>query len=143
MANMANTAAYVGSDGKMWVDVDSAKTLTAADNGYVQNVIADAVTITLPSTALGLCYNFRNGGVPVTSGASGTGSNGTALVTVAPAAADGISTFSNLAAAVNKAALNTKATSKIGDFLTLIGTGTAGVTGWNILQMGGTWVRQT
>jgi hypothetical protein len=141
MANMANSAAYVGQDGRMWVDVDTNKTLAAIDNGYVQNVIADAITVTLPSTALGLCYTVRNGGVAVTSGATGTGSNGTALVKVSPAAADGIS-GSNFTAAVNKAAQNTKTTSIVGDYIQLIGTGTAGVTGWNVVAFKGTWARE-
>lgn len=141
MANMANSAAYKGLDGRMWVDVDTNKTLAAIDNGYVQNVIADGVTITLPSTAAGLNYTVRNGGAPASGGPLYSGSNGTVLVTVAPAAADGIS-GANFTAATNKAALNTKATSQCGDFIQLQGTGTAGVTGWNVVAFGGTWARQ-
>lgn len=141
MANMANSAAYKGSDGRQWVDVDSNKTLAAIDNGFTQNVIADAAVITLPSTALGLCYRFRNGGAAATGAAAGSGSNGTVLVAVSPAAADGIS-GNGFTAAVNKDALNTKATSVIGDFIELIGTGTAGVTGWNVRDIGGTWARE-
>lgn len=141
MANMANSAAYRGQDGRLWVDVDSNKTLAAIDGGFVQNVIADALTVTLPSTALGLSFTVRNGGVPVTSGATGTGSNGTALVKVSPAAADGFSGL-NFTAAVNKAAQNTKATSVAGDFIQILGTGTAGVTGWTFISSAGTWARE-
>lgn len=139
---MANsTTLYVGADGRTQVDVTENKTLTAADNGIVQNVIADAITVTLPSTALGLAYTIRNGGVPASSSVGmGTGADASALVTVAPASADGISGLA-FSAATNKAALNTKATSRVGDEITLLGTGTAGVTGWNVLRAKGVWAR--
>lgn len=141
MANMANTAAYRGPDGRLWVDVDSNKTLAALDGGFVQNVIADAITVTLPSTALGLSYTIRNGGVAASTGNLGSGANGTALVKVAPAAADGF-TGLNFTAATNKAAQNTKATSVVGDFIQTLGTGTAGVTAWNVISSNGIWARE-
>ena len=123
------------------VNVSTNKTLAATDAGMIQNVIADAITITLPSTALGLSFIVRNGGAKIaSSGPAGAVSDGSVLVTVAPAAADGIS-GNSFTATVNKAALNTKATSKVGDFIKLIGTGTTGVTGWFIQELAGTWVR--
>ena len=141
MANMANTAAYRGPDGRLWVDVDSNKTLAAIDGGFVQNVIADAITVTLPSTALGLSFTVRNGGVAAGTGNTGSGANGTALVKVSPAAADGFSGL-NFTAATNKAAQNTKATSVVGDFIQTLGTGTAGVTAWNVISSNGIWARE-
>jgi hypothetical protein len=123
------------------VDVSSNKTLTAADCGIVQNVIADAIVITLPATANGLEFVVRNGGKPVTSGPAGSGSNGTVLVAVSPAAADGI-TGNGFTAAVNKDALNTKATSLVGDQIRLHGTGTTGVTAWTATDVIGTWARE-
>lgn len=139
MANDTTVTRYL-PDGRGYENIDTAKTLTAADSGIVQNVIADAITITLPSTALGLQFTVRNGGVPKTSGPVGTGSNGTVLVTVAPAAADGV-TGNNFAAATNKGASNTKATARVGDEIRLLGTGTAGVTAWNIAYVSGIWIR--
>ena len=123
------------------VDVTGNKTLAATDQGIVQNVIADAAVITLPSTANGLCFTIRNGGVKVTNGPAGTGSNGTVLVAVSPAAADAIA-GNGFTATVNKDALNTKATSQVGDEITIVGTGTAGVTAWQTQECIGIWARE-
>lgn len=137
MANM--TTPYQMSDGRMGLDLDTSKTLAAADNGVVQNVIADGITITLPATVVGLAFTIRNGGVKSTNGAKGTVSDGTVLVTVAPNASDQIA-GNAITAADNKAWLNTKATSHVGDELTIIGDGTTGV-GWNASKVIGTWAR--
>ncbi len=123
------------------VDVSTNKTLTAADCGIVQNVIADGIVITLPSTADGLAYIIRNGGAKVTNGPAGAVADGTVLVAVSPAAADGI-TGLGFTATINKDALNTKATSRVGDEITLLGNGTAGVTAWTVLSAKGTWARE-
>lgn len=123
------------------VNVSGNKTLTAADQGIVQNVIADGVVITLPSTAAGSTFVIRNGGVPVSNGPAGSGSNASLAVTVSPAAADAIA-GNGFTAAVNKDAINTKATSTVGDEITLVGSGTAGVAAWNIQELVGTWARE-
>lgn len=60
------------------VNVSANKTLTASDAGIVQNVIADGVTVTLPSTATAV---VRAAGVP--AGAPvGSGSNKSQAVVV-------------------------------------------------------------
>lgn len=123
------------------VSVTSNKTLTAADQGIVQNVQADGVVITLPSTAAGTTFVIRNGGVPVSNGPAGSGSNASLAVTVSPAAADAIA-GNGFTAAVNKDAINTKATSTVGDEITIVGSGTAGVAAWNIQELVGTWARE-
>lgn len=126
--------------GIVYENIDTNKTLTAADSGVVQNVIADGITITLPATVVGMVFTIRNGGVPASSSVgSGTGSDFSALVTIAPNASDQINGL-NVTGADNKALLNTKATSKVGDFVTLVGDGTAGV-GWNVLYARGIWAR--
>ncbi len=106
----------------------------------VQNVIADAITITLPATgAAGLYYfTIRNGGVPA-SGPLGaaTGSDGSVLLTVAPNASDKISGL-GFTAADNKAALNTKVTARVGDQITLLSDG---VDGWTVVSARGVWAR--
>lgn len=124
------------------VDVTTNKTLTAADQGIIQNVVVDGLTITLPSTAAGLGFTIRNGGAKISAnGPAGATANKSVLVTVAPAAADAIA-GNGFTAVVNKAALNTKATSQVGDQITLEASGAAGVSAWNLSRVVGTWVRQ-
>lgn len=140
MANMANTAAYTLPDGRLAVDVTANKTLALVDAGYVQNVITDAITITLPATTAAASFTVRNGGALVnTSGPAGARSGKSVLVTIAPNASDQIA-GNNFTATDNKAALNTKATSGIGDELRLTGDGT---NGWIISQIKGIWARAT
>jgi len=129
------------NDGRVSVDVAANKTLVAADSGIVQNVTVDGVVITLPSTADGLSFTIRNAGDAPTGAAAGTGADGSAAVSVSPAAADGI-TGNGFTAAINKDAINTKATSKVGDEITVNGNGTAGVTAWTITSIRGTWARE-
>lgn len=137
----STTVAYRAQDGRLTIDVNGNKTLASTDQGIIQNVIADAFTITLPATAIGLAFTVRNGGVPKTNAPAGTGNNGTVLVVVAPQAADAIA-GNGFAATVNKGAQNTKATSVVGDEIAVIGTGTAGVTAWQIARpVVGIWVR--
>ena len=121
--------------------VTSNKTLTAADSGIVQRVRGD-VTITLPATALGLSFIIENAGAGITNGPTGaTAGNKSSAVAVSPAAADGI-TGNGFTAAVNKDAINTKATAQVGDRIALLGTGTAGVTGWIATSVKGVWARE-
>lgn len=136
---MANsTTLYVGSEGRTQVDVTENKTLTLADCGIVQNVITDGITVTLPATAAGSSFIIRNGGVPASSGVGmGTGSDFSCLVTVAPNASDKIQGLA-FSAADNKAALNTKATARVGDEIRLVGDG---VDGYNVVSAKGVWAR--
>lgn len=117
------------------VDVTGNKTLTVADCGIVQNVIADGKTITLPATAFGLSFTIRNGGVPKTSGPTGSGDNGSVLITIAPQAADKIQGGIMGASADNTAMLNTKATARVGDEVTLV----AETNGYSVVSQIGTW----
>jgi hypothetical protein len=79
-----------------------------------------------------------NGGVKSTGGAEGTVSDGTVLVALSPNAVDLIA-GGQITAADDKDYLNTKATSHVGDEVTVIGNGT---TGWNITRQKGTWARE-
>lgn len=121
------------------VDVSTNKTLALSDCGIVQNVVADAITLTLPSTSAGATFIVRNGGVKVTNGPAGTGSNKTVLVTLSPAAADKIQGGVTGTATDNKDLLNTKATSRVGDFVQIVGDG---VDGWIVQAISGTWARE-
>jgi hypothetical protein len=138
MANDTTNQRGLGN-GVVYENIDTAKTLTAADNGIVQNVIADAITITLPATGAGLySFTIRNGGVPASSSVgAGTGSDASALITVAPNASDKITGLNIATPTDNKAILNTKATAKVGDFITLIPD--AG-DGWIVAAARGIWV---
>lgn len=135
MANM--TTPYQMADGRMALDIDTSKTLADTDCGLVQNVIADGIMITLPATVVGYSYIVRNGGVKSTGGAKGTVSDGTVLVTIAPNAADKIA-GNAFTAADNKAALNTKATSHVGDEMSLVADG---ANGWMVTNVKGVWAR--
>lgn len=140
MANMANTAAYVGSDGNLWVDVDSDKTLGIADSGYTQNVIADGKVISIPATATQGEWPIRAGGVPKTSGAPGTGDNKSMVINISPVAADQIQGGPTGSAVDNKDIILTKATMKVGDFATIQNTGETN--GPIVTAFRGIWTRE-
>lgn len=102
-------------------------TMQVIDSGYVTYVDTDAKTITLPATAAGLTYTFVN-----------AGTNGAVALTISPNAADKIM-GAGLTPAVDKDLINTKATAKKGDRVTLVGDGASG---WYVTEMTGTWARQ-
>ncbi|MDP4225059.1 MAG: hypothetical protein Q8910_01620 [Bacteroidota bacterium] len=135
---MANpTTTYFLADGRLAINVTENKTLALADCGIVQNVIADGVVVTLPATAAGFAFIVRNGGVKVTSGPTGAVADGSAVVKVSPAAADQISGV-GLTPADDKDLINTKATSKVGDEVTLISE----TNGYTVSKLLGTWARE-
>ena len=112
--------------------------LLAEDSGKVFLIGTDAKVISLPATVAGLKYTIVN------SGAAGNN-----IVTISPVAADGVSGTITLAASVvvdagvvDKDLINTKATAKAGDTVTLIGTGVTGTTAWIIVSSTGIWAAQ-
>jgi hypothetical protein len=137
MANDTTTSQGLGS-GTNYENIDTAKTLALADNGVVQNVIADGITITLPATTAGAVFTIRNGGVPKTGAPAGTGDDASVLVSVSPNASDKIQGLA-FTAADDKDARNTKATARVGDYIKLVGDGTDG---WNVSEARGIWVRE-
>ena len=102
-------------------------TLTAADSGKTFISQGVSKTFTLPSTAAGLTYTIIAG---VASQASGNG------VSISPQSADGLS-----GGVINKDIINTQATAIIGDFCTVVGSGTAGTTAW-ACSKGGIWAAE-
>jgi len=135
---MANsTTLYRLKDGRMAVDVTEAKTLALKDCGVVQNVTIDALTITLPAAVVNYSYTIRNGGVKATSGPTGSGSDGSVAITIAP---DGTEYMSGceLTTDASDLVVNTKATSQVGDEIGLVAS-TA--TGWLITKLKGTWAK--
>lgn len=137
MSNMANTAAYQLSDGRMAVDVDSAKTLVIADSGFVQNIVADGVVVTLPATASQGHWNIRNGGgVSPTANPSGSGTVG---FSVQPNSIDQIQGGVAGSAVDNKPIINTKVSANFGDEVSIDNTGETN--GPIVRAIKGVWAR--
>lgn len=137
---MANTAAYRNQNGAQTVDVDTSKTLGIADSAYIQNLIADGLTITLPATATQGTWRIRAGGVKKSGAPVGTGDNGSMAVTIAPAAADQIQGGVAGSAVDNKAIILTKATMRVGDEAVVQNTGETN--GPIVQSISGIWTRQ-
>tara|TARA_R110000851_G_scaffold322145_1_gene487993 strand:+ start:3343 stop:3756 length:414 start_codon:yes stop_codon:yes gene_type:complete len=111
------------------------KTLNYEDSGSKILVATDALVISLPATKKGVEYTIIN-----------TGADGNNIITVSPVAADGIAGVITLAGSVvaragtvNVDLVNTKATSKVGSAINIVGTGVAGVTAWIITGSTGIW----
>ena len=138
MANPANSTAYRLPDGRMAVNVTEAKTLAAADSGYVQNVIYASGALTLPATAVHGTFICRNGGVVATGKPDGSAPDGN-LITVTPNGSDNVEGGVTGTATDGKPFENTAATSRVGDELTIVNSGlTAGGMASGVR---GIWVR--
>ena len=140
MANPANTTAYRLNDGRVAVNVTEAKTLTVDDSGYVQNVIVDGVIVTLPATATIGAWTVRNGGAAPSGAATGAASDGTVGLSVSPNASDKIQGGVSGVATDNKDIVNTKATARIGDEVSIINV--AEVNGPIVTAIRGKWARE-
>lgn len=101
------------------ISTDSGKTFT---NGDVDGIVA-----TLPGIAVGNTVTFVN-----------TAPDGVAAFNISPAAADGI-TYDGTAVD-DKDLINTKATSKQGDFVTLASLD--GVIAWQVVAVRGIWAKE-
>lgn len=141
MSNPANSTAYVLPDGRLAVDVTEAKTLVAADSGYVQNVIYASGVVTLPATAVQGTWTIRNGGVPVSGGPSGTGDDGNGI-SVDPDSNDALIGFDGADATTHngKKLTNTAATARVGDEITIASYGATN--GPHVAGIKGIWARE-
>ena len=144
---MANPVTpYKGNDGRLWINVSENKTLAATEFGWVQNIIADGLTLTLPASATVLAGSeivLRNGGVPKTSAAAGTGDDGSIAFVVTPASGDGV-TGNGFTAAVNKGVTYVKSGGKVGDEIVLACGGANTAKAWNVSRVIGAlanWTR--
>lgn len=144
---MANaTVPYLGNDGRLWIDVSATKTLLATEMGWVQNVITDALVLTAPASATvlaGSTLTIRNGGVPASGGAAGTGSNGTIGFVLTPASGDGV-TGNGFTAATDKGVTYVKASGVVGDEILLSAGGANTAKAWNVVSVKGklaAWTR--
>jgi len=100
-------------------------TVDAEDSGKTILVQADAKTVTLLATVVGITVTIMN-----------DMDDGDCLVTVDPNGSDKI-TGLEYTGTDGGAATNTKATAKRGDFITLFGDGSIG---WYVMASQGTWV---
>ena len=147
MANIYYTSNSVDRNREVVTTVGASTTLSSAQSGGIFLVATDALTITLPavgSLGLGASADVAPAGTTYTF--VNSGADGANIITVSPAAADGIAGTITLAAAVvqldgtvNKDAVNTKATALKGDSITIVSTGTTGTTAWVINASTGIW----
>ena len=107
------TAAYT-----VVITTDSGKTFTSS---------TDSIVFTLPGIAIGNTITFVN-----------TATDGTADLSISPAAADGI-TYAG-SSTDDKDLINTKATAKLGDFVTLASLD--GVVAWQVVASRGIWAKE-
>jgi len=112
----------------------NAETKTAAytvvintDSGKTFQSETDGIVYTLPSIAIGNTITFVN-----------MADDGLADLTISPAAADGISYAGS--ATDDKDLINTKATAKRGDFVTLASLD--GVIAWQVVAARGVWAKE-
>lgn len=120
----------------LFENVTGNKTLAVTHQGLVQNVVADGAVITLPATVVGVTFTVRVGGVPA-GGPVGSGSNKSVGLAISPNADDRIDGL-GATGVDNKDLLLAKATSKVGDYVTLVGT----TNGWNIAAASGVFTRE-
>ena len=85
-------------------DKSASYTVTNADSGKTFTSSTDGVVFTLPAISIGRVFTFVN-----------TGTDGTNTLTISPNASDGILYAGSLTD--DKDLINTKATSKVGDFV--------------------------
>jgi len=97
---------------------DSGKTLTSSTDGVV---------FTLPAISIGRVVTFVN-----------TAQDGTNTLTISPAAADGILYAGSLTD--DKDLINTKATSKVGDFVTLASLNS--IDFWTVVDVQGVFAKE-
>ena len=100
------------------VTTDSGKTITSTLDGFVA---------TLPSIAIGNTVTFVN-----------MAEDGQGEFSISPAAADGI-TYAG-SSTDDKDLINTKATAKKGDFVTLASLN--GTTAWQVVAVRGVWAKE-
>ena len=97
------------------------------DSGKTFVTETDAVVFTLPGIAIGNTVTFVNNGV-----------DGTVALTISPNASDGI-TYAG-SSSDDKDLINTKATAKRGDFVTLASLD--GVVAWQVVAARGIWAKE-
>lgn len=134
MARLARTTAFPNGLHSFLIDINSVEktanytVVITTDSGTTFTSSLDAIVFTLPSIAIGNTVTFVN-----------TAPDGVAALNVSPAAADGI-TYAG-SSTDDKDLINTKATAKRGDFVTLASLD--GVIAWQVVGARGIWAKET
>ena len=117
-------------EGKEGVNIETKKsnyTVTTSDSGKTLVSETDGVVFTLPAIAVGYSFKFVN-----------NAPDGANALTISPAAADGI-TYAG-SSTDNKDLINTKATSKQGDYVVI--SSLNGTTAWQVTEVRGTFAKE-
>jgi hypothetical protein len=114
-------------EGAYTSDISTDDTLDADDSGIYILATSDA-TVTLPATTVGVVYNIVNA-APAN----------TITLQISPNDTTDKIMGMDISSADNKNLINTKATSKQGDRVRLVGDGSDG---WYIAEIVGTWARE-
>jgi hypothetical protein len=101
--------------------------IVTTDSGKTFESELDGIVFTLPSIAIGETYTFVN-----------NAPDGTADLTISPAALDGI-TYAG-SSTDDKDLINTKATAKRGDYVTLASLD--GLIAWQVVDARGVWAKE-
>ena len=118
-------------EGKEGVNIEtktSNYTVTTADSGKTFVSSTDGVVFTLPAIAVGYSFKFVN-----------NAPDGANALTLSPNASDGI-TYAG-SSTDNKDLINTKATSKQGDFVVI--SSLDGTAAWQVTQVRGTFAKES
>ena len=118
-------------EGKEGVNIEtktSNTTLTAADSGKTFVSATDGVVFTLPAIATGEVYKFVN-----------AAEDGTNTLTISPNASDGIQYAGS--ATDDKDLINTKATSKQGDYVVIASLDST--TNWSVTEVRGVFAKES
>ena len=118
-------------EGKEGVNIEtktSNYTVTTGDSGKTFVSSTDGVVFTLPAIAVGYSFKFVN-----------NAPDGANALTLSPNASDGI-TYAG-SSTDDKDLINTKATSKQGDFVVI--SSLDGTTAWQVTQVRGTFAKES
>lgn len=118
-------------EGKEGVNIEtktSSATLTTGDSGKTFVSATDGVVFTLPAIATGAVYKFVN-----------AAEDGTNTLTISPNASDGIQYAGS--ATDDKDLINTKATSKQGDFVVIASLDSTA--NWSVTEVRGTFAKES
>ena len=118
-------------EGKEGVNIEtktSSATLTTGDSGKTFVSATDGVVFTLPAIATGAVFKFVN-----------AAEDGTNTLTISPNASDGIDYAGSKTD--DKDVINTKATSKQGDFIVIASL--SSTTHWSVTSVRGTFAKES
>ena len=121
----------VGKEGSGYNIVPKESTYTvviSTDSGKTFTSKTDGATFTLPAIAIGNTFTFVN-----------TAEDGTNTLTISPNASDGILYLGSLTD--NKDVINTKSTSKVGDFVKIASLNSTDF--WTVVEAQGVWAKES